>query len=46
MNKNRDKHILLHIIQYCEQITEAITLFGKDYNIFEANNTYRNACCL
>lgn len=46
MNKNRDKHIPLHIIQYCEQITEAITLFGKDYNIFEANNTYRNACCL
>lgn len=46
MNKNRDKHILLHIIQYCKQITEAITLFGKDYNIFEANNTYRNACCL
>lgn len=46
MNGNRDKSILVHIIQYCDQITEAIGIFGNNYDIFSSSNTYRNACCL
>ena len=46
MNENRDKSILAHIIQYCNQINEAIEIFGNDYGIFFSSNTYRNACCL
>ncbi|MCM1097831.1 MAG: DUF86 domain-containing protein [Ruminococcus flavefaciens] len=46
MSKNRNKSILLHISQYCDQITEAVNLFGNDYSIFASSNTYRNACCL
>ncbi len=46
MNGNRDLRILQHIIQYCDQINEAILLFGNDYDVFCSNNTYRNACCL
>lgn len=46
MSKNRDAGILHHIIQYCNQITETMTLFGTEYSTFENNNTYRNACCL
>lgn len=46
MSGNRDTDVLTHIIQYCDQITEAVSLFGNDYNVFFTNNTYRNACCL
>lgn len=46
MSKNRDENILHHIIQYCSQASETMDLFGKDYHVFENNNTYRNACCL
>lgn len=46
MNGKRDKNTLEHILQYGGQITETINLFGKSYDIFSSNNTYRNACCL
>lgn len=46
MNGNRDKNVLVHIIHYCDQITEAIGIFGNDYDTFSSSNTYRNACCL
>lgn len=46
MNVNRDKNVLDHIEQYCDQIGETVALFGSDYNVFSSNNTYRNACCM
>lgn len=46
MNAIRDKNVLAHIMQYCDQIAEAVDLFGDDYRIFSSSNTYRNACCL
>lgn len=46
MSGNKNMRILRHMIQYCDQITEAMVLFGKNYDIFKSNNTYRNACCL
>lgn len=46
MSANRDTSILTHIVRYCDQVSEAIDIFGNEYNIFISNNTYRNACCL
>lgn len=31
MSKNRDKNILKHIIEYCDQTEEAVALFGDNY---------------
>ena len=42
----RDKNVLLHIIEYCNQTDEAVDLFGKSYETFVSSHTYRNACCL
>lgn len=46
MKENRNKNIVSHIIEYCEQIEETVALFGKTYDVFSTNNTYRNACCM
>lgn len=46
MSANRDENVLIHMVQYCDQITEAVNLFSNDYDVFSSNNTYRNACCL
>ena len=43
---NRDKEILEHIIKYCDQIHQAVELFGNIYEIFINNAVYRNACCM
>lgn len=42
----RDLSTLQYMIDYCKQIRETISLFGKDYQIFTSNQTYRNACSL
>lgn len=46
MSGDRERSVLEHIVDYCEQIEEAMTFFGKDYKIFISNNIYRNACCM
>lgn len=46
MNETRNRNILIHIDQYCDQIAESIDIFGNDYDIFCSSNTYRNACCM
>lgn len=46
MKENRDMNIVLHIIKYCKQIEETVALYGKTYDVFSTNNTYRNACCM
>ncbi len=46
MSTMRDRSVLQHIIRYCDQIEEAEGLFGKEYEVFLSNNTYRNACCM
>ena len=42
----RDKHILEHMVSYCDQIEETIVRFGNDYDTFEADAIYRNAAAL
>ena len=44
--KSRDKDILEHILMYCDQIHQAVELFGNTYEVFEHNAVYRNACCM
>ena len=44
--KNRDKVILEHILMYCDQIHQAVELFGNAYEKFESDAVYRNACCM
>ena len=34
MSIMRDRSVLEHIIRYCNQIEEAETLLGKDYEVF------------
>ncbi len=46
MIATRDKNVLLHIVEYCNQTDETVDLFGKSYETFVSSHTYRNACCL
>lgn len=43
---NRNKDILEHIIEYCNQISEAVNTFGSSYDIFKSNNVYKNSVAL
>ena len=43
---DRDLNILLHMIDYCDQIEEAIALFGRNYSVFQANTVYQNAVAM
>ena len=43
---NRDIRILEHIVNYCQQITEAMEHFGNDQVIFLNNKVYQNAVSL
>ncbi len=43
---NRDQRILEHIISYCQQIEEAVSRFGNDFDLFEQDAVYHNAVSL
>ena len=42
----RDRSILKHIVEYCDQIEMAIERFGDDFKIFDEDPVYRNAVSL
>lgn len=42
----RDEHILAHIVEYCDQISETIKYFGKDETKFGENFIYQNALAM
>lgn len=44
--QNRDQRILVHIIDYCDQIEMTIERFGNDFVIFDQDSIYRNAVAL
>lgn len=47
MNSNeRNMDILEHIIKYCDEIFETQAYFGNSFELFKANNIYRNAVAL
>lgn len=42
MNK-KDTQILMHIQNYCNDIADCITRFGRDYNLFVEDRAYIHA---
>ncbi|MBQ7501499.1 DUF86 domain-containing protein [bacterium] len=43
---DRDAGILIHIIDYCDQIDETIERFGQDQKLFLEDKVYHNAIAL
>lgn len=43
---DRDRNILEHIVNYCDQIEETVKRFGDDYEVFATDSVYRNATAL
>ncbi len=41
----RDNSILKHIIDYCDQIEEAVSRFGDEFELFDQDVVYRNSNC-
>ena len=44
--KSKDYFVLKKIIEYCNQVDEAVNMFGNDFDSFAKNSVYRNACCM
>ena len=44
--KHRDIIVIRKILQYCSQIEEAMNMFHSDYETFENNSVFQNACCM
>ena len=42
-NLNRKITILLHMQNYCEEISETFKFFGKNFETFESNAIFRNS---
>ena len=42
----RDTSVLLHIVQYCDQISQAVARFGDDSVVFLSDKIYQNAVAL
>ena len=43
---DRNLSILEHIVQYCDQIEQTMERFGRDQELFRADQIYRNAAAL
>lgn len=43
---DRNLSILKHIVQYCDQIEQTMERFGRDHELFRADQIYRNAAAL
>ncbi|MDD2402341.1 MAG: DUF86 domain-containing protein [Clostridia bacterium] len=46
MQNKRNADVLRHIISYCNDISETIQRFGKDYTVFTRDSVYKNATAL
>ena len=44
--RGKDVVVLKKIVSYCDQIEEALDMFGRDYEKFKTISTFRNACCM
>lgn len=43
---NKDKDILRHIIEYCDDVAEDIEEYGNTFEAFEAKRAFRNSVCM
>ncbi|MCL2299496.1 MAG: DUF86 domain-containing protein [Firmicutes bacterium] len=41
--KDSDSHWVLQIRQYCEDVLDALDVFGRDYSVFEDNIHFMNS---
>jgi len=41
--KGNDSHLILQIKRYCEDVVDALDVFGKDYSAFENNIHFVNS---
>jgi len=44
--KNKDIIIIKRILQYCTQVEEAMKMFNSNYQLFENDSVFQNACCM
>lgn len=40
---SRDKNVLAHIIQYCDDIASTLQRFGNDFSVFEKDKDFKNS---
>ena len=46
MKHNKNARIMEHIIEYCEDVTEAVRRFEGDKRKFMSDRIFRNACAM
>ena len=46
MRDNRNADVLLHMVDYCNEIKSTIERFGDDYGTFSKDSVYQNAVAL
>jgi uncharacterized protein with HEPN domain len=44
--KNKDYIVLRKILDYCNQVDEACSMFENDFNKFQQISVFQNACCM
>lgn len=44
--KNKDIIILKKILEYCNQVSDACTMFNNSYDKFVNISVFQNACCM
>ena len=44
--KNKDNIVLKKILEYCNQVSEACSMFDNDYVKFVSISVFQNACCM
>jgi len=44
--KHKDIIILKKILDYCQQVDDACTMFENDFQRFVENSVFHNACCM
>ena len=44
--KHKDIIILKKILDYCQQVDDACTMFEDDFQWFVENSVFHNACCM
>ena len=44
--KSRDEIVLEKILKYVGQIEDAHNEYGRNFEVFQNNSVYRNACCM
>lgn len=40
---NRDKNVLAHIIQYCDDIADTLQRFGNEFSVFQQDKDFKNS---